>query len=129
MAVSLGLFAFFYDHGGEHGLTELADEPLTLNQEGVVDIVSAAQHGLAVGHTLGQDHVGIVKGLFGLHTQLIDLGTGDPVAVSDHREGNAHSLGIFQGGIVLGNVAPDAEGDLQMGILCCDGLSFSFLYS
>ena len=101
---------------------EPVHEPLAFHQEGVVDIVAAAEHGFAVGHTLGQNHIGGVQGLQCFLSQQIDLGAGNPVAVVDDRERNAHGGSICPGGIVEDHVTPDTEENFQMGIFLCDFL-------
>jgi len=101
---------------------EPVHEPLAFYQECVVDVVAAAEHGLAVGHALGENYVCIVQRSPGFLAQHVNLGAGNPVAVVDHREGNPHFRGICPGGIVEDDIAPNAEGNLQMRISLCDFL-------
>ena len=96
----------------EHSL-----EPGAFDEKREIHIVPAAQEGLGVGLALGQDHIGGVHGPLGVLPQQVQMGARHLVSVVDDREGNAHGGGILPEGIVQSGAAPDAEGDLQVGIL------------
>ena len=53
---------------------------------------------------------------------VLFVGTCHPVAIVDHREGDAHGGGVLPGRVILGNGTPDAESDGNIRIRRRDGL-------
>jgi len=103
---------FPQQQGGHFGFLEQIHKPLTLNEERIINRITASVKGFHISLPFGKNHIRFLYGSLGFGGEIIQHRAGNAVAVSDDREGNPYFPGVFYQGIVIGRAAPNQKCNL-----------------